>query len=387
MTRRALTASATLGASTCRSTDLRLALTCQNRHMGNATKLIRGRRSLRSLTAMGTAILLGIYMASCTSSQSSHIDSLRGLEHKVGVYHLTSAADVPSVAAMGGRLILAADDGDTALTKAMSAHHIRYIDQATQRVIHRAYCPRGKSPCHALTASGKRQMLQALKAHVDKVSGTDMVAAYYLLDDYYIDMGPGIRAAYQLIHSIDPTTPTVCAFYQGLGYVGPNHDLKVPTRSFARALRNYSPAWCDAVAIYSYAPAEFAVTAPPKPEVDWSMESTLPSILATLKRKGWDPRSQPLIGMPGAFGYEPRSARAGQPPFPRPEWRFAPSSYQLARQIRAFCAVGATVILPYVWDDGSVGTIKNLSNSPQLRAGFAHGVQQCRTSYWSPAEN
>lgn len=347
---------------------------------------VRSPRRLRPVAVIGLSIAVAAAVVVALTGTSHGPDrtiSLGDLTRKVGVYHLTDAGDVPAAAAIGAQLALAPDGGDTPLTQALSDHHMQYIDQTIQTLIYRAYCPEGQGTCRQPTPADSAAMLDAIKSHVQQVEGTHMVAAYYLLDDYYTDMGSGLRAAYEAIRSVDPNTPTICAFYQGLAYQDSSGTWVTPQRLFVKSLRNYSPQWCDAVAIYSYAPAFFAPIVPPVPIVEWDMRSTLPYVLATLKSKGWDPTRQPLIGMPGAFGYEPRTGRAWQGQFAQPEWRYAPTRDQLATQINAFCSAGAIAILPYVWNDGSPGTVEELFNSPRLEAGLTLGTQKCHDGAWA----
>ena len=305
------------------------------------------------------------------------------LKFRSGVYNLTRAADVPAAKATGVSLVLARHAGASgALTQALTSNGMKYIDTSLQSLLYRAYCPRGLGSCKALTYTAKTKLISDVKSHVKAVRNTGTVAAYYILDDYYSDMGPGLDAVYKAIRSLDAATPTMCAFYQDLAYKDRAGNLIVPKKQFPRALRNYSSSWCNAVGIYAYAPSFSSASAPPRPTVEWDMHSVLPWAVNTLKSKGFDPTKQMLVGMPGAFGYEPRLAKPGGANFALPQWRYAPSTTQLAAQITAYCAAGAWAILPYVWDDLSPGTPRQLHNSSALRAGLSQGVSTCKQRYW-----
>jgi hypothetical protein len=147
---------------------------------------------------------------------------------------------------------------------------------------------------------------------------------------------------------------------------------------FKRALQNYSPSWCDAVMVYSYAPAG---TAPPdsRASYDWAMSRTLPEALSALRAKGWQPSRSPLIGVPQAFGYAPRIPPGTSS---QPQYRSAPSSSELTAQVVAFCRAGAIAIVGYAWNDGAVGRVTELNNSVALQLGLLAGAQQCHQDYW-----
>ena len=121
---------------------------------------------------------------------------------------------------------------------------------------------------------------------------------------------------------------------------------------------------------------------PLEADVEWDMRTVLPEGLALLRQKGWDSSKQPLIGMPQAFGYNPRTARGNGQILPQPTYRPPPTQTQLATQVSAFCKYGAQSIIGYVWNDNSVGKITELFNSEALRTGMQKGGATCRSAYW-----
>ncbi len=143
--------------------------------------------------------------------------------------------------------------------------------------------------------------------------------------------------------------------------------------------------------LYSYAPG---MAQPLDGTVEWDMHTVLPAGLQMLRDKGWDPTREPLIGTQQAYGYNPRTGKAGGP-LASPGYRAIPTQAQLTSQITAFCNTGAVSILGYAWNDGSTykdsqGTvgqplaqIAELFNSPSLQAGMKQGISNCRTQHWS----
>lgn len=309
--------------------------------------------------------------------------SYAAITHKVGVYSLTNPVSVSAAARAGVQLAIAKDGGPkTSLSRAYAAHGVKYIDTSIQGLLYRTYCPGGTpASCRTPSLASLNTLMAHVKAHVKAVKGTGAVAAYYILDDYFTNMSGVMPWLYNAIRSVDTTTPTVCAFYQGLAYKNAAGHLVVSTSRFDEAMVNYSPQWCDAVAVYSYAPAFSSRKAPAVPAVEWSMASVLPALESKLEQRGWVPSKQPLIGVPSAFGYSPRTAKH-RTTLEAPVWRYGPNSSQLATQIRAFCAAGAVSIVPYVWNDQSVGHVQELYNNAVLRAGVQKGTRQCRANNW-----
>jgi hypothetical protein len=94
------------------------------------------------------------------------------------------------------------------------------------------------------------------------------------------------------------------------------------------------------------------------------MHDLLPYMLQRLRSLGWDPATQPLVGIPQTFAF-------GQDSPPTPE--------QVVAQTTAYCAAGAASILFYAWNDAEAGPKSQLFNTPALRQAAASAAQACHT--------
>ena len=233
---------------------------------------------------------------------------------------------------------------------------------------------------HCAPVSSKRRaaLLTEVRAHLTAAESSQLVIGYTLTDDYMIDMSDSLRAVADAIH-VAGHRPAVCAMALPLNYLARGRESVIINRTvFQRALRNYSPAWCDAIVIYAYGPIQLRTTVE---TVDWSMQSILGPALSDLRSRGWQPDRAPLIGAPQAFGFAPRISAPGRS-LNRPQWAPTPTRQDLRSQIDAFCAAGAQSILAYAWRDGSSGAINELGNSGELRAGLSDGAADCRSRHW-----
>jgi hypothetical protein len=84
---------------------------------------------------------------------------------------------------------------------------------------------------------------------------------------------------------------------------------------------------------------------------------------------GWDPTTEPLIGIPQAF-------RFGQAD--------GPTQADLAAQATAYCAAGASSIVLYAWDDTQAQPKAELFDAGDLQQGAAQGIAACR-AWWGAA--
>lgn len=337
-----------------------------------------------SRTWLGILVFV-LALASCSTSPppgapqpslTPEVDSSL-LSHLSGVYALDDYRDVPAAKQYGidtvvGRYSL----GYTAFNQSAQHYRVSILDTYIQKKLYRAWCPSGPSSCAALTPGVEAMLLQDVKRHVEEAAKSKLVHGYYLVDDYYADMIPLLSHIYAVIRSVDVRTPTICAFFLPLDHSA--HATSNSLSQFDRALRNYSPQWCNSTMIYAYTSTE---SQPDSVPVDWAMTKTLGKALETLRAHGWQPSREPLIGVPQAFGFGPRTVVRGQP-LKSPQYVTSPTTEELARQIKAFCAAGASSIIAYAWNDGSTGNVMELRNSAQLRAGYVRGVETCQNNYW-----
>jgi hypothetical protein len=198
-----------------------------------------------------------------------------------------------------------------------------------------------------------------VRKHLQVTRKDDGVVAFWVLDDY-----PGdVRAAVELIRRLVEednlsgrrARPTIC------GFGGRLDDSEQPTRdsraSFERSLANFSASGCDAVAVYPYSESLDGH------DVDWSMAELLPYMLDRLEAHGWDRTRQPLVGIPQTFRFG--AARR-------------PTAADVTTQTAAYCAAGVSAVFFYAWNDSHAGPKHQLFNAPDLRAGAAAGLAQCR---------
>ncbi|GEM_PF-2948408 len=316
--------------------------------------------------------------------------SFLSLLHKGGAYALGNAGDIPLAASSSIQLALTAYRGASdPLTIAMVAHNMYYVDVHPESLLYYSECPGGLGTCAPLSTAAKQKLLDDVKTYIQKTKDDPQVAAYYLLDDYWSDFSGDLPDVYRAIRSVDSKKPTVCAFYMPLGYTPTgSQNLVTNYPAFQRAITNFSPNWCNAVAIYSYSPG---LTKPLNGIVEWDMHTVLPEALKLLRLKGWDNSKEPLIGMPQSFGYNPRTGRGNGQQLPQPVYLLPPTQAQLTTQITAFCKYGAQSLIGYVWYDGSTDNtdptgnnigITELYNSLALRGGMKDGVAACRSQYW-----
>jgi hypothetical protein len=202
-----------------------------------------------------------------------------------------------------------------------------------------------------------------VRSHLQVTRKDDSVVAYWVLDDYPGDVRPAIELIHRLVEedtlSGRVARPTVC----GLGGDLDNtHQSVAQSRAaFEAALTNFTPAGCDAVALYPYARADL------NDGIDWSMADLLPYMLDRLRDRGWDPAQQPLLGVPQTFRVTDGAVL---------------TDASVAAQTAAYCAAGASAILFYAWNDSFGGPKAELFNTPALRSGAAAGLTTCR-AIWS----
>jgi len=296
-----------------------------------------------------------------------------GLLHQVSAYDV-GENDFARAAGLGVTLpLLNHDTLSTSYRDMIRRSGLHYIDMAVWRLIQKyipASCQTTVRPC-SLSEQQRAELLANVKAHVTAVAADATIAAFYILDDY-----PGnIRGLLASVHDVIAQSPaingairpTVCALTAALDYRDATGTWHRSRTAFHTALLNYSPAGCDGVSIYSYAPQDAAPI-----NVDWSMTQLLPDVQHALTGAGWK-ASAPFIGTPMAFS--------------APSHRtFGPNASQLREQIKAFCAAGASAIMPFAWDSSYKGPEPVLGNNAELQKGFTAGVSDCQ-SRWSQVSN
>ncbi|MBV9358900.1 MAG: hypothetical protein JO023_25620 [Chloroflexi bacterium] len=206
---------------------------------------------------------------------------------------------------------------------------------------------------------------QSARHHLQITRQDDGVLAYWILDDYPGDVRPALELLHRVVteENLVDREPraTVC------GFGGELDDRRRPvatTRAaFNTALRNFSPTACDAVALYPYGNLKATGDAS---NIDWSMKALLPYMLGQLRERGWDPKHQPLIGIPQTF---------------RPTGHQAPTSNAVATQAEAYCDAGASTILFFAWHNTLDDSLAELFNTSDLRQGAAEGISGCETRW------
>lgn len=287
------------------------------------------------------------------------------------------AAEVRDAADLGLNLAVSWYQGRQSLvTDAFRAGGVRYLDNNLwTRVV--ALCDGTQrdteQPC-AQDPGALLELEQAVRSHLARVRDDDLQVGFWVLDDYPGDVSAALDLVYRLVQEENRLSRlprfTVCGI-EGLLDTFEDGHLTTHPRELERAVRNFSPTACDAVALYAYG---MPVSGDPV-DVDWSMEQLLPRAMELLRARGWDPSRQPFLGVVQAFG-------TVEAP---PEQSFVlPRAQDVATQAEAYCRAGATGILHFAWNDLGTGPKVQLAQSPDLRAGVADGVQRCQAA-WSSA--
>jgi hypothetical protein len=113
----------------------------------------------------------------------------------------------------------------------------------------------------------------------------------------------------------------------------------------------------------------------PDTGVDWSMQWLLPYAASALRAQGWNPQTQPLLGMPQAFYYAQSKGKNAY---------VGVSRRSVALQTASYCAAGASGILFYSWYDSSGGKTGTHEpwNTPDIENGLLDGMEACKL-IWS----
>ncbi|MEO7000553.1 MAG: hypothetical protein ABI068_01955, partial [Ktedonobacterales bacterium] len=196
------------------------------------------------------------------------------------------------------------------------------------------------------------------------------VIGYWALDDWPAsDPGsaaPLLRQIAALAHQITPGLPVICGF-------GPELEPGGADNFDARLFANYTPAGCDAVALYIYSASVIDPATSPT-TFDWSMRSLLPKVFITLRALGWNPARTPLIGIPQAWAGDRSNVTANI-------YEIAPTTDELAQQSASFCQSGASGIVFYAWYDSSTTNLQTPANSLVIRRGVRQGIAACKRTW------
>jgi hypothetical protein len=274
--------------------------------------------------------------------------------------------------------------GNSALGQKLQSLHMMVIDGYIASYLHYYECHRTKATappaawihyCHSdyyPSLTDENAFLSAIAAHLQQVKGNRLIIGYWVLDDWAgWDAGSAqqlLIKIHRLIQQYTPGFPAICGFAGGIG---------VGTRYYWNGwvADNFSPQGCDRIGLYIYA-SSLANTIPtPSPgSYNWSMSGLLPTIFASLKRRGWDIAKEPLIGIAQAFG-GPRNDTVSY-------W-ITPDAKDIEMQSRSFCEHGATGLVFYGWDDATFGSAAQtpMSNTG-IEMGIRNGIAACK-QYWS----
>ena len=317
--------------------------------------------------------------------------ALTRLLHKGGAYALKQDMDLGIASSSNIQLTLTTyGSSSVQLTPAnLNRYGVSYIDNYPQQFLYSKECSGVTTGCcpdlgnscapYRLDAT----MMQTLISHIQTTRDDPLVTAHYLLDDSWADFSRELENTYSVIRAVDPAKPTICAFYLDLNYSSQSSaSLAARLKEFDARLINYSPHYCNTVAIYAYTPSgQTRIQG-----AEWDMHSVMPVAINSLVKRGWNGTSIPLIGIPQSFGYDPRTVIRNS--ITVNTYTVPPTQTELTTQIASFCNFGAQSIIGYVWKDQSVGpagttsTITELSNSSSLRNGFTQGIEACKSHSW-----
>ncbi|MGH2447936.1 MAG: hypothetical protein ACRDFS_04970 [Chloroflexota bacterium] len=255
----------------------------------------------------------------------------------------------------------------------MAADGLHMLDESFWDYISQACQISFKTHQRCVISPGlERRIERETRDHLARIARQSAVAGFWVLDDY---PGGDVRHTLDRIHVLvtqanrkaGVNRPMICGFTGNLDYrSGPHARWQSIDGPFKQAMANFTPRGCDMVALYIYGESPwFSVHS-----VDWTMHRVLPYEKAYLRRRGWNIKREPLVGIPQAF----TPLHAGGV-----DW--APETGSaLATQVTAFCKGGASAILAYAWRDHNPGR-GELGNDPELRAGLEAGMENCRSDW------
>jgi len=208
------------------------------------------------------------------------------------------------------------------------------------------------------------ELLGGVENDMDHERWDANVVGVWVLDDWPAS-DPGSAATVlpqiaNVIHSYAANLPTICGFGASLLATGAGSY-------WAHLLENFTPSGCDEVAFYIYSAPVKTTT---KAKFNWSMSSLLPSLLAGLKARGWNPKRTPLIGIVQAFGGE----RDDLPGY----YYRTPTAANIAQQSESFCKAGASGLAFYAWYTGGLAKLLTPANDSDIAQGVSDGIAGCQ---------
>lgn len=335
---------------------------------------ISGCATLLCTSSFVTLALVTFLLAFSARSVEGPESGKTRLEHVGGGFSINTPTKVADAAADSMQVDLlygGPESIDQATIASLRAHNMSVIDGRIWYYLQYFECHR-VSTCSASiepALTTVSALLAAVSRHLQTIQSLDIVAGYWVLDDWPFSDPAGARdiliAIHRLIQQYTPGLPAICGFGGALLPIG-------STRSGWNDLiaSNFAPGACDMVGLYLY--ARSGTLGP----YDWSMAALVPAVLDSLRRRGWDLRKEPLIGIPQAFG-----GNVGGAVWP------TPSAADIATQSQAFCAHGATGIVYYAWSNTDT-TAQSVFpwSSTDVTLGIRLGMAACKR-IWSGKAN
>lgn len=361
------------------------------------TLIHRTKRQPQSLNKLAQVILtlacLSLFVFSTLVTKTNVSAATTGnpwpqIYHKNGALFISNPTDATAANAQGLTFSLFEPHFMTdQLRPVYQQLGMTYVDDDPWQQIQGTCGTLGGTGTCSLTDQQKQTILTNVKNHLAQTASDPLIAGYMILDDY---PGGDVRDVMQGIHDLVVEANKTAVFPR---FTQCDFGSRLDTRdtvsspwvthssSFDQAISNYSPTACDVVMFYfeGYnSPANYN-----HPElIDWSMSTILPYAMNSLKAKGWNPATQPLIGSPQLYDWTESwwQTNVGTNTI----WMVRPTSAGVSAQIQAFCQAGAVAISGYAWNDPShSASVKyELSNDTSILNGYQAGVQQCRSSYW-----
>jgi hypothetical protein len=280
--------------------------------------------------------------------------------HFIGGFSIESNAEIANAAGDGIQSALIygfAPKGYDPVSKALAAHNIKIIDAMPWEYLYYYECHIHQT-CSPTTFPELRStgaLLGDLTAHLKQVHGNSSIIAYWVLDDWPYSDGSGKNLLIQmnsLIHQYTPGKPSICGF---AGHIPPLPQTTLHWYDGTAA--NFSPKGCDMVGLYIYGQPHTTGS------YDWTMSRILPAVYTSLRNRGWDRTTTPLVGIPQAFG----GTVNGEP------WPI-PNAQNVETQTKTYCQQGAVGIIYYSW--GEVGATPMTDS--QIAQGIKNGIADCK---------
>jgi hypothetical protein len=309
------------------------------------------------------------------------------ITHILGGFSIDDAGSAIRAAADGIQVDFQYGDPppvDSNLGKQLQALHMKVIDGYISDTLFYYECHRTKTvkpPPHQVDSWCKKDshpalgdeqtLLETIATHLQQMKSNSLIIGYWVLDDWpYWDTGSAqhlLVEIHQLIQQYTPGRAAICGF-GGTIWLNKSYGWQ------DQLADNFTAEGCDSVGLYVY--ASTSANSKPAPATDtlnWSMDGMLPTMLASLQRRGWDIQKEPLIGIAQAFG----GAIAGAD-----SYRLAPDAATIERQSRSYCQHGASGLTFYGWKDSSFApTTQTPLNSSEIETGIRNGIAACK-QYW-----